>query len=111
MMQNILEFPSEEYYNVVMAHCYFCGREVQEKIFRSSLCEECGKPLKICRNCRFYAPGEQHDCREHIAEAVFDKERENFCDYFSPAEGTWEGDQQRRKAEEAKQKFRSLFDF
>ena len=94
-----------------MAHCFYCGREVNEKIYRSSLCEACGKPLKICKNCRFYAPGEKYDCREHIADPVYDKERENYCDYYQPSADPWEGNQQRKKAEDAKKKFNSLFDF
>jgi hypothetical protein len=33
-------------------------------------------------NCRFYSPGSHWDCSETIPEAVRDKERGNFCDFF-----------------------------
>ncbi|MDR1931519.1 MAG: 60S ribosomal export protein NMD3 [Spirochaetales bacterium] len=67
--------------------CYFCGAEAgDEKIYRNTLCASCGRELKICRNCKFYSPGAQWDCRETISEAVRDRERANFCDWFSPAD-------------------------
>jgi hypothetical protein len=39
--------------------------------------------LRACRNCRQYLPGIRADCREAKAENVADKERGNFCDWFS----------------------------
>jgi predicted RNA-binding Zn-ribbon protein involved in translation (DUF1610 family) len=68
-----------------MASCYFCGQALQDdtRIYRSSTCPSCGKELKICLNCRFYEPGAHWDCRETIDEMVADKERANFCGYFS----------------------------
>jgi hypothetical protein len=47
------------------------------------LCTSCGKDLRVCKNCRFYLPGASNDCRETSAEPVKDKERANFCDWFS----------------------------
>jgi hypothetical protein len=92
--------------------CHFCGTEVQEeKIFRSSLCGSCGRELKICLNCKFYTPGAHWDCRETIAEAVGDKERANFCDYFSPADfGSAKTDPSSQKeARNARTQFDKLF--
>ncbi|MDR2588962.1 MAG: hypothetical protein LBC67_05990 [Spirochaetales bacterium] len=67
--------------------CHFCGTEAgSEKFFRSSVCAACGKDLRICLNCAFYSAGSHHDCRESEAGDVADKERANFCDYFSPAD-------------------------
>ncbi|HUZ17628.1 MAG TPA: hypothetical protein VMV68_04525 [Spirochaetia bacterium] len=68
-----------------MASCYFCGHELQDdtRIYRSSTCSSCGKDLKICLNCKFYEPGAHWDCHETIDELVADKERANFCSYFS----------------------------
>ena len=42
----------------------------------------------MCKNCTFYEPGAHWDCRETIPEAVRDKERANFCDYFKLRPGT-----------------------
>ena len=54
------------------------------KIYRDDTCGQCGKSLRSCRNCLYYAPGRKYDCKEHIAEQVTDKESANYCDYFSP---------------------------
>jgi len=68
-------------------NCFFCGRkiEVLERVgFRDS-CPECDRPLHVCRNCEFYDPASNNQCRETMADRVVDKERQNFCDYFAPA--------------------------
>ena len=67
--------------------CAFCGKPAPEgqKIFRTSSCERCGQDLKVCRNCAFYSPGAHWDCRETVEAEVRDKDRANFCDFFSPA--------------------------
>ena len=41
------------------------------------------KEKHICLNCRFYLKGAHYDCRENIDELVKDKDRPNFCEYFS----------------------------
>jgi hypothetical protein len=62
--------------------CYFCGAVIEEKVYRGSVCPQCGRDLKSCVNCEFYSPGSHWDCRETISEPVKDKERANFCDFF-----------------------------
>ncbi len=37
-------------------------------------------------NCRFYDETAYNECSEPSAERVVDKEKSNFCDYFSPPE-------------------------
>ncbi|MDR0455613.1 MAG: hypothetical protein LBH20_02885 [Treponema sp.] len=65
--------------------CWYCGSPVaeQEPFSRSLLCAVCGKDLRSCRNCRFYLSGARGDCSETSAEPTADKERANFCDWFS----------------------------
>ncbi|MDR0596914.1 MAG: hypothetical protein LBG14_00185 [Treponema sp.] len=46
-------------------------------------CPECGKDLRVCRHCRFYLSGARGDCSESQADPPQDKERANFCDWFS----------------------------
>jgi len=46
-------------------------------------CQNCGKDLRSCKNCRFFLSGARGDCRETSAEPQADKERANFCDWFS----------------------------
>jgi len=65
--------------------CWYCGSPVteEEPIGRSLRCQNCGKDLRSCKNCRFFLPGARGDCRESGAEGQQDKERANFCDWFS----------------------------
>jgi hypothetical protein len=65
--------------------CWYCGSPVNEPepFSRSLVCAACGKDIRSCRNCRFYLSGARGDCSETSAERVADKERANFCDWFS----------------------------
>lgn len=68
--------------------CHHCGRGVDkvERVGRRDACLGCGSDLHCCCNCRFYTPGRDNDCREPQAERQVDKQRGNFCEYFSFAE-------------------------
>lgn len=65
--------------------CWFCGSPVraEEPIGRSFRCEDCGKDLRVCKHCRFYLPGSRGDCSESSAEPPAEKDRANFCGWFS----------------------------
>jgi len=65
--------------------CWYCGLPVTdaEPIGRSMRCQSCGKDLRACKNCRFFLSGARGDCRESGAEPQADRERSNFCDWFS----------------------------
>jgi len=95
--------------------CWYCGSPVtnEEPIGRSARCEICGKDLRSCKNCRFYLPGSRGDCRESGAESQPDKERANFCDWFSLDEKFRKQSQglskEREKAEASKNAFENLF--
>ena len=66
--------------------CKKCGKPInQTSITRSSTCEFCGADLHSCVNCKFYSPGNHYDCKETVDELVKDKEKANFCDFFSVA--------------------------
>lgn len=73
-----------------MHACHFCSAPVENprEVYRSSTCPACGKDLKICLNCRFYSPGAHWDCSESIDEMVRDKDRANFCTFFSFRQST-----------------------
>ena len=100
-------------YSARMNACHFCGTVVENprEVYRSSSCPSCGKDLKICLNCRFYSPGAHGDCSETIDELVKDKDRANFCTFFSfrsgqkPAPGAPPSDAQ----QQAKRKLDKLF--
>jgi hypothetical protein len=66
--------------------CHACGADVgaRERIGRRDTCARCGAELHSCQQCRFYDARAYNACREPQAERVLDKERGNFCDYFTP---------------------------
>jgi hypothetical protein len=68
-----------------MYACHFCKAAVDDPrtVFRATTCAACAKDLKICLNCRFYSPGAHWDCAESVDEPVRDKDRGNFCTFFS----------------------------
>jgi hypothetical protein len=68
-------------------NCWHCGRRapVVERVGFRDYCEGCDRALHVCRNCDFYDPAYNNQCREPMAERVVDKDRANFCEYFAPA--------------------------
>ena len=65
-----------------MAKCPYCNSPIPEYISRTTECPSCGRSLHSCKCCTYYSPEAHYSCRETIDEAVWDKEKENFCDYF-----------------------------
>lgn len=92
--------------------CWFCGSPVTdaEPLGRSLRCPECGKDLRSCRHCRFYLPGSRGDCGESHAEPAADKERGNFCDWFSLNPRFRSSGAGERKARDAAASARTAFD-
>ena len=68
-----------------MFHCRHCGTAVSydEPIPRDAECGGCGRDLRACVQCRFYDPAYNNACRETEADPVAEKERRNFCEFFS----------------------------
>ena len=67
-----------------MKACHACGYEWTEKDTPgfSAECPRCAAYLHVCLNCKFYAPGAHHDCREPQADPVREKDKRNTCEYF-----------------------------
>jgi hypothetical protein len=94
--------------------CWRCGTEIQEisgarKVLRSDSCPKCDTDLHSCKNCRHYDPKYHNECRETQAEWVSDKERANFCDYFSPNLLTGSSPPAKPAADEVKSALDKLF--
>lgn len=70
-------------------YCPWCGETVGEggKIGFRDTCGRCGRDLHICHLCRFHDPAAYNECREPQAERVLDKDRANFCEYFTAGGG------------------------
>ena len=70
--------------------CWKCGTSLAEVLVpfaRVAECPECRADLHVCRMCEFFDPGVRRGCREPVAEEVSDRERANFCGYFTPVRG------------------------
>ncbi|MEI7440796.1 MAG: hypothetical protein WCK43_04080 [bacterium] len=74
-----------------MSSCQKCGNDLEaflstlpnKKTSRQDTCPKCHADLKICINCEFYDSSRKWECKEGVSERVADKERSNFCDFFS----------------------------
>ncbi len=93
-----------------MKICHSCKKEIslEGRVGRRNVCAHCGADLHCCLNCKFYDEFAQNRCREPEAEWVSDRERGNFCDFFSfrDVESSSEDSEKARKA---KEKLRRLF--
>ncbi|MBW2262298.1 MAG: hypothetical protein JRG91_10030 [Deltaproteobacteria bacterium] len=90
-------------------HCHKCKQELEfeVKMQRTDTCPHCGADLHVCMNCEFWDPGERNQCREHISEYVPDRERTNYCTFFTFLSGDPEAAADK---EGIKAKLDSLFD-
>mgnify|MGYP000890538144 CR=1 FL=1 len=90
--------------------CSYCGAPLPEtKIGFRDLCETCGRELHVCKHCRFYKPGVYRDCSETVPEAVKDKDRMNFCEYFKADPSTVKGSHALDSSKAARKSFDDLF--
>jgi hypothetical protein len=65
--------------------CHHCKSEwtFEPPMGRRDECPKCHSDARVCLNCVFYDPGAYHECREEQAEWVKEKNRGNFCSYFT----------------------------
>ncbi|MCB0344369.1 MAG: hypothetical protein KDD66_04605 [Bdellovibrionales bacterium] len=69
-----------------MPLCFQCGGSLDNiiaPVARSETCPHCGSDVRVCKNCRHYDEKAYNECSEPQAERVLEKNRSNFCDYFS----------------------------
>ena len=97
-----------------MSACHFCGSSLDPKtrIVRDSVCPNCGQDLHACVQCRHFDRHAHNMCREPQAEWVTDRERRNFCDYFSlnlVAPSGAKGTQRADRTQAARSKLDQLF--
>ena len=72
-----------------MPECFFCGNPIDPlaKVGMRDECPRCHRDLHICKNCRHYDPSAHNQCREHIAEYIPDREKANFCTFYTFRDG------------------------
>jgi hypothetical protein len=73
--------------NVINIKCFNCKKDLNNlayfKITRRETCYSCEADLHSCKMCEFYDTTSYNDCRESNADRIVEKEKANFCDYFS----------------------------
>lgn len=91
--------------------CYRCGADLARltlPIGRLDLCPACGIELHVCRMCAHFAPSAPDGCIEEEAEAVNEKARANFCEYYRPGSDAFDGAAQRAE-QQAREGLAALF--
>lgn len=66
--------------------CHHCKQEIKLEgpVSRADECPHCAADIHCCLNCLHYDPSMSNRCREPQAEWVSDREKGNFCDFFTP---------------------------
>ena len=84
-------------------YCFSCKKSnsFQDKVGFRDECLHCRSDVHVCKNCHFYDPKAYNECREPSADVVREKERANFCDFFTPRGGQWTADDQKVKLKAA----------
>jgi hypothetical protein len=93
-----------------MKRCHQCGTELRgiDRVSRGNTCPRCGAYLHSCLNCSLHDPSAHNQCREPQSEYVSDREKANFCDFFTFRES--EGDEKRAdEVGEPKKAWEELF--
>ena len=89
--------------------CYRCNAPLvfpEGRVGRRDECPQCHSDAHVCKNCRHYDPKSYNECREPQADRVVDKEKSNFCDYFSLGRS---GQAEAKSRDEALKKLDDLF--
>jgi hypothetical protein len=96
---------------VSMSACHFCQNtiDVKLRIVRDSECSSCGRDLHACVQCRYFDRNAHNMCREPQAEWITDRERRNFCEYFSLNPAPGKGGAGKDRASNARTKLDQLF--
>ncbi len=91
--------------------CYNCAKPLNFllPISRTEVCPNCGRDVRCCKNCIHYSVGSHYDCKEHVDELISEKERANFCDWFSLNAKATIGEAVHTKTDDTKNAFNSLF--
>lgn len=71
---------------MIKLSCYSCGQELafSSKIGRRDECHKCHSDIHVCKNCLHHDEHAYNECKEIQAERVREKDKSNFCDYFTP---------------------------
>jgi hypothetical protein len=68
--------------------CFRCGASLDKltlPLSRRDECPECSIHVHVCKMCQHFDAAVPKQCREDDAEEVVEKEKVNFCEWFSPS--------------------------
>jgi len=91
--------------------CYRCGVSLSAltlPLSRYDECPSCAVHLRVCRMCENFAADVPRKCTEDDAEEVTEKERLNFCEWFTPGTDVYSGKEAKDEAR-AKNNLSELF--
>lgn len=93
-----------------MMLCHFCHKPMpfEGNPMRKEVCPHCSSDVHCCLNCTFYDKTAHNQCREPQAEWVPNKDKANFCDFFTLRQTQDQADPV-REAAEARQQMDKLF--
>ncbi|MBP9673834.1 MAG: hypothetical protein KBD63_01960 [Bacteriovoracaceae bacterium] len=67
--------------------CYKCQKKSEvsdaRTFSRTEECSHCYAAFKCCRMCLYYDLAAYNECREPSAGRMVDKEKANFCEFFT----------------------------
>jgi hypothetical protein len=68
-----------------MKSCHSCKKSLDlgREIGRRDECPFCNADLHCCLNCRFFDRSAPKQCREPQADLVREKDKANFCGFFT----------------------------
>jgi hypothetical protein len=75
--------------------CFRCGVSLASlslPLTRQDQCPSCSVYLHVCMMCGYFAKNVAKQCREDDAEEVHEKERANFCEWFTPGADAFDGE-------------------
>lgn len=94
--------------------CFNCGHLIPvlggTKVLKNDTCPKCDADLHCCKNCRFFDPAVNNQCRETQAEWVATKDRRNYCDYFEVSTHITLVKKSGAQTDDARKKWDSLFE-
>lgn len=73
--------------------CFSCGTKNSylAPLGRREECTKCHADAHCCKNCAHYDEKVYNSCKEPQADVVKERDRANFCDYFSPRSASGAG--------------------
>ncbi len=71
---------------MIQLACFHCGKDMNfaSQIGRRDECPSCRSDAHVCKNCDHHDVKVYNECKETQAEVVREKDRANYCDYFTP---------------------------